>query len=111
MTDLGPRWQALRKLAGLASHAVMSGLDLSPLDSFGFTVDAAHGGPRRRSLRITRNHYIPRSASLYRGHRATRPSTKQLAPSYLGHAPHDSWQPEKPEGLAEMREVVAAKGH
>ena len=40
MTDLGPRWQALRKLAGLddvrvhdcrhtlASHAVMSGLDL-----------------------------------------------------------------------------------
>ena len=49
MTDLGPRWQALRKLAGLddvrvhdcrhtlASHAVMSGLDLSPLDGFGFT--------------------------------------------------------------------------
>ena len=30
-------------------------------------LDAAHGGPRRRSLRIPRYHYIPRSASLYRG--------------------------------------------
>ena len=39
---------------------------------------------------ITRYHYIPRFASLYQGHRATRPSVKQLAPSHLGHAPHDS---------------------
>ena len=29
-------------------------------------LDAAHGGARRRSLRNTRYHYIPRSASLYR---------------------------------------------